>query len=322
MKQALKVEGMIRQITHSLLVLTIVMASLVVACAPLEPLEPSEPLEPISPPKPNLTISAEIAETGWGRDPDYDFPTYRVTFYYEIANNSNWSGQALVRVTDLDMPIYIYLEPYDRVGRNCTLDFQLGINQSGSISFFVAAGSMRAADDVWIDAVPLPRSGSRRNAQILPLYITPNHGYVRGLLAQILAHRPALRTDFGAIQQWVDDYITYKSDYSMHGVSEYYQLPYETASSRCGDCEDYAILLCSLLRAYGIPAKEIYVAFGFNADGTTAHAYLLEHWYYDEWRVIEPQSSFPLLTDIQSWLTDLEFEDACYFNDQYYFQLK
>lgn len=306
-------------------VLLVTVLLLLGACAPAPALPPTPAPTPAPPREPELNIFAEVVDCSWVRGYD-DLPTYQVTIYHEVTNN-DWAGEVLVTLPSQETPtsidettIGIYLEPYDREDGYLNLYFPLGIPKSGAVRFSATAGSLYAVKDVMINAASLPRSTSY--PEILELYITPHSSYVRQLLAQILANKPILRTEFGAIQQWVDLNIAYNSDYSLHGASEYYQLPFETASSRSGDCEDYAILLCSLLRAYGIPAEEVYVAFGFNADGTIGHAYLIEHWYYNEWRVIEPRSSFPLLTDIESWLVDLEYEDVCYFNDLYYVEVK
>ncbi len=94
---------------------------------------------------------------------------------------------------------------------------------------------------------------------------------------------------FDAIRDWVAANISYVSDEEQWGVEDYWQIPQETLSLHTGDCEDFAILLCTLLRAYGISGEHIYVAIGVANDGY-GHAFLIEDWYLDgEWRAIEPQ---------------------------------
>jgi len=46
-------------------------------------------------------------------------------------------------------------------------------------------------------------------------------------------------------------FVEYKSDEEIHNVSEYPQYPVETLTLKTGDCEDIAILQCSLLREKG-----------------------------------------------------------------------
>lgn len=312
---------MIRQFCYSLLALTVVIVSLVAACAPSLRPTPAPTLTP-EPTLPNLTMSAEIRNTGWTRG-NGDLPACECYIEVRVTNLGGDAG--LVNLTaNYPSPgvILTSLTLYAGASYSYTHKFSipLGISSEGWITYSANSAKADATCPLFMPANALPRSGVR--PEVAKLYITPSSSIARELLRRILANKSILRTDFGAIQEWVDFNVVYKSDYSVHGESNYWQLPFETAGLRSGDCEDYAILLCTLLRAYGIPAEEVFVAIGLNADGTVAHAYLLEHWYYDEWRVIEPQSSFPLLTDIESWLTDLEYEDVRYFNDRYYFQVK
>jgi len=94
---------------------------------------------------------------------------------------------------------------------------------------------------------------------------------------------------FDAIRDWVAANVEYKTDEEQWGVDDYWQTPEETLSLHTGDCEDFAILLCTLLRAYGIDEEHIYVAIGVDDKGQ-GHAFLIEDWYLGgEWRVIEPQ---------------------------------
>jgi hypothetical protein len=122
-------------------------------------------------------------------------------------------------------------------------------------------------------------------------YITPNCTLVWDCLQVILGDPPyeLSKDGFDAIRDWVAANIEYKSDEEQWGVEEYWQTPEETLALYTGDCEDFAILLCTLLRAYGISEEQIYVAVGVDSDGY-GHAFLIEDWYLDgEWRAIEPQ---------------------------------
>jgi len=68
-------------------------------------------------------------------------------------------------------------------------------------------------------------------------------------------------TDIEALYNWVVDNIAYRSDglfpllpSSLSGevdyITEMWQFPNETLSLEKGDCEDMAILLCSMIRCY------------------------------------------------------------------------
>jgi hypothetical protein len=155
-------------------------------------------------------------------------------------------------------------------------------------------------------------------------YITPECPAVKEALKDILGDPPyeLSQTGFDDIRDWVAINIDYKSDEERWG-EDYWQTPEETLSYRTGDCEDFSILLCSLLRAYGIDAEQVYVALGVNGE-EDGHAFLIEDWYHDgEWRRIESQAP-PQFSSWQSWLglPNLdsrldEYEITAAFNDLY-----
>lgn len=164
-------------------------------------------------------------------------------------------------------------------------------------------------------------------------YITPQCAPAAQCLQHIVGDPPyqPAADGFDAIRDWVAASIEYKSDEEQWGVADYWQDPEETLSLRTGDCEDFAILLCTLLRAYGIDGQHIYVAVGVDDDGY-GHAFLIEDWYLDgEWRAIEPQvgaQTFPpgrrfedySLADFKL-LRDYEiivgFNDSSYYDDSF-----
>lgn len=150
-------------------------------------------------------------------------------------------------------------------------------------------------------------------------YITPDDPKVKAALNDILSGEWRWAyNDFNALREWVSLHVSYKSDQNVHGVRDYWQLPSETLQLGSGDCEDFAILLCSLLRANGVPAEQVYVAVGVSEDNTY-HAYLVEKWYKGIWRVIEPEWGTLSGLFLMDWLTSTSFEERYCFNDQDYF---
>jgi transglutaminase-like putative cysteine protease len=165
----------------------------------------------------------------------------------------------------------------------------------------------------------LPATESEFNS-----YITPECPSVKEVLHDILGDPPyeLSQAGFDDIRDWVATNIDYMSDEKRWG-KDYWQTPEETLSYRTGDCEDFSILLCSLLRAYGIDAEQVYVALGVN-DEEDGHAFLIEDGYYDgEWRRIESQApaqfsswhSWLGLPNLDSRLDEYEITAA--FNDLY-----
>jgi hypothetical protein len=156
-------------------------------------------------------------------------------------------------------------------------------------------------------------------------YIKPNCQAVKETLQNIIGDPPYTLSQrgFDDIRDWVADNIAYKSDKERWG-KDYWQTPEETLTYRTGDCEDYAILLCSLLRAYGIDAQRVYVALGVDGD-EDGHAFVMEDWHYDsEWRRVESQaparlSSYSRLFFSGSQLDSRlnKYEITVVFNDLY-----
>jgi hypothetical protein len=155
-------------------------------------------------------------------------------------------------------------------------------------------------------------------------YITPECPSVKEALQDILGDPPyeLSQAGFDDIRDWVATNIDYMSDEKRWG-KDYWQTPKETLSYHTGDCEDFSILLCSLLRAYGIDAEQVYVALGVN-DEEDGHAFLIEDWYHNgEWRRIESQAP----AQFSSWHSWLglpnpdsrldEYEITAAFNDLY-----
>lgn len=157
----------------------------------------------------------------------------------------------------------------------------------------------------------------------MKLYITPDDPEIQNTVTEILAGdwRWAL-DDFEALREWIASHISPVSDQTAHGAREYWQLPTETLRLGTGDCEDFAILLCTLLRAYGVPADEVYVGAGFPENPESpGHAFLFEHWYKGMWRALEPQWGVWIVLLIGD--IDISGYSEFYsFNDQGYFKGK
>ncbi len=159
-------------------------------------------------------------------------------------------------------------------------------------------------------------------------YVTPECPWVKGTLQGILGDPPyeLSQAGFDDIRDWVAINIEYISDEERWN-EDYWQTPQETLSYSTGDCEDFSVLLCSLLRAYGIEAERVYVALGVNGE-ESGHAFLIEDWYQDgEWQKIESQAP----ARISSWRPRFgpsqphpdseldEYEIISIFNDLYYY---
>jgi len=146
-------------------------------------------------------------------------------------------------------------------------------------------------------------------------YVTPQCPWVEGTLLGIFGDPPyePSQDGFDDIRDWIAINIDYMSDEERWG-EDYWQTPKETLFYNTGDCEDFSVLLCSLLRAYGIDAERVYVALGFDNE-ENGHVFLVEDWYHDgEWRRIESQAP----AQYPDFKLD-EYEINTAFNDLYYY---
>lgn len=75
-----------------------------------------------------------------------------------------------------------------------------------------------------------------------------------------------------ACLKWVIANITYQSDFSLFGLNEFWEFPFETMLTRRGDCDDGAILLANLMLKSGIPYWKIRLTAGMVPEG--GHAYV------------------------------------------------
>lgn len=139
--------------------------------------------------------------------------------------------------------------------------------------------------------------------------IAPSDIYVQSSLKTILADQNDVRTDFRRIQDWVAANVEYVSD-----VSAYWQMPSETLTKKKGDCKDFSTLLCTLWRAYGIPAGDVYVAIGKSNDDKR-HAFVIEKYLKGKWQVIEPQVGGFIASDLSAAETAEKYEITFLFND-------
>lgn len=146
------------------------------------------------------------------------------------------------------------------------------------------------------------------------LFITPKDPMVMQKIAQITMGIPFI--DEIRIRDWVANNIKYKYDREAHGRDDYWQLPRETLSLGTGDCEDFAILLCSLLRAYGYRASDVYVVGGSSTTGGPGHAWVVAR-IGGIWWTIEPQ--YNTLTGLWWFISSGQLSEVSGYRAEYKF---
>jgi hypothetical protein len=142
--------------------------------------------------------------------------------------------------------------------------------------------------------------------------ITVEDPSVRRALEVITSDKTDFRSDFRKLQDWVASHIAYSQDSYYH-----WQTPAETLEKRSGNCKDFAVLLCALSRAAGVPAGDIYVAIGKDRSNRS-HAFIIEKWLFGRWQVIEPQVGGFIISDLSAMDTADRYAITSRFNDESY----
>lgn len=144
-------------------------------------------------------------------------------------------------------------------------------------------------------------------------FITPNDPSVISLRDEILKESLALLTpDWIKFRDWVGNRIEYRYDSDVYGEADFWQFSNETIQLETGDCEDFSILLCSLLRSNGWKTDSAYVVVGEHNG--QYHAWVKVVWNDIQYN-IEPQGSgFDMVLGDIAYLSG--YKAVCYFNDQ------
>lgn len=191
-------------------------------------------------------------------------------------------------------------------------EFSVSVRYDESKQVTLTASCENSTDNATIQmCVTLDRASF--NSQSGKLYITPDDPLVLQTLANITTN--ALIPDWIEIRDWVANNIEYTADNEVHGVAEYWQFPNETLTLRTGDCEDFSILLCSLLRANGWDENEVYVVLG--AKDEQYHGWVKLNIDVIGWQSLEPEAG-ALNTLVGDFLSLSGFEAMYMFNDIYF----
>lgn len=277
-------------------------------------------IEPVITYQPNLIVNGYERDGNWTRNMATNLPDYVSNIECSVLNTGNSIAEDVsfeIRVEgnliateyissliDGTRQVYSYTVtmPYDS---SRTIELKTWCSKSSDIySFSIEHNFPR----YWSD-----------NPDVLKLFITPNESNVVWRENQILEDKFFLTPNWIAIRDWVGNTIQYKDDNLVHGKSDYWQFGADTLKLRTGDCEDFSILLCSLLRANGWSTNEVYVVLGKNEGGYHAWVKIdlgLLGWYH-----LEPQAgSWGLIGDIGLWLSG--YQSVYQFNDMQYQQIK
>ena len=162
----------------------------------------------------------------------------------------------------------------------------------------------------------VPRAFSDK-PELVKLFVTPREPSLVELKDEVLKDAPLKLNDWIALRNWVGNNIKYEHDDAVHGVRDYWQFGKETVAMKTGDCEDFAILLCSLLRAAGYSPDNVYVVIGKNPNGH--HAWVKIN-LGSIWYNLEPQEN-GWATFVGDLLMLSDYQALYQFNDQQFHQV-
>jgi len=251
--------------------------------------------------KPSLSLTINSVFYEWKRDTN-DLPTCTATVGYILYNYGNGSAENIYLSTSEGeyLETVYYLGPSDSWNNDYL--FSLTLNDRDDIFFKIYEREIRIeANSNFCYAEDFCLLQSSFDETYL---ITPNDPIVLSTLNDILSEKEwwDIRSDWEVIREWVGDQISYIWDAEYvenprgcpvgdnHLGSDYWQFPRETLQKRGGDCEDQAILLVSLLRAYGYTTEEIYAVYGQveNEGHVWVCFKLFDLDFWEQWVYLEP----------------------------------
>lgn len=275
--------------------------------------------------EPQVTYKAVLDVNGyersgyWTRNVVTDLPEYTSTIICQVSN----TGNSDARNVNVEIMIDGNLLATEHISSLSVWDvktysYSISMPYDSSRSIYIRAACSESSDTFsFMVESRFPRRG---NPELAKLFITPREATVVQLENEILNDKSFITPNWIALRDWVGKNIQYAYDSEIYGTDEYWQFAKETLSRRTGDCEDYAILLVSLLRVSGYSENDVYVVLGRNEKGEH-HAWVKINLGIVGWYNLEPQKD--------GWNTligdyfDLSGYQAMYqFNDKQFQQIK
>jgi hypothetical protein len=263
--------------------------------------------------EPELHMEVSGSLETWYRD-YYDHPVAHYFLYIVVWNSGNASSCFVNVNFSIRKGVYIIESGLIPIGnlskgevQNVTKMFELGDG------YYEANLALETPSKVWDTfkdnfAISFPRSGF---GDFVRFYVTPRDPIIQSVLNNV-------GRDVDSLYGWVGDNIGYVNDSDAHGVRDYWQLPYETLNLTTGDCEDQAFLLCSLIRASGVSAEDVFMAIGTVDE--SGHAWVVIK-AVSGWRVLEPTAKGIIerfLVDLVEFFSLTDRKYYCTSNDLYF----
>ena len=297
--------------SKSLIVLTIVLVIVVAVfisntTSLLDPI-----LERLSLREPKDTHIAVLRVDGYLDEANS--PEGNYTIAYSVSNLGNTTAQNVTLTTTVDGETEEKL--IQALSVSDTANYTRMVSTvTGELHLVQVQASCEDSTDFYSFSfgADVPRSFSDK-PELVKLFVTPREPSLVALKNELLEEGLINVKDWVALRNWVGNNIQYKYDDDVHGVRDYWQFGKETVALKTGDCEDFSILLCSLLRAAGYSPDDVYIVIGKNRNGY--HAWVKINLGSLGWYNIEPQEN-GLATGAVDLLTLSEYQAIYQFNDQ------
>lgn len=231
-----------------------------------------------------LHVDGHVISDFWTRGTS-DLPVLCVELSYCVENMGNATADVVNVEVTLDTVYQLSTTVHDLSPGHPFTDFftvHVDYDQTRTIVVQASYGSVLGSWSHSVDA-ELPRTFAMGTSK---LFVTPNEQSVQSTYRNIVSG--FVPVHWIAIRDWVGRNIEYVEDTESHEMTEFWQLSAETLTTQMGDCEDSAILLCSLLRADGWSSDEVYVVLGRNEEGHY-HAWVKVKIPFVGWYNIDPQ---------------------------------
>ncbi len=237
--------------------------------------------------KPKLEVDVKENSSYWKRTGAGNSPELVSDLAISVVNLNGISAENVKIITKVDGES-IKTEAVTLLKASETYKSSITVNtsyKSANIVTVEASCAFSSASKTVILNADLSRSFSEN---MCCSFVTPNDKTVLELKTIILEDKTPVTLNWMAFRDWIGNNVEYTSDYEVHGEDEYWQFPNETIQLKTGDCEDFSVLLCSLLRADGWSSDEVFVVFGEKAG--QYHAWVRLIWNDIQYN-IEPQGN-------------------------------
>ena len=274
-------------LSASILVVVIIVALFLFSLQRGSPFTNQNPFQTVQ--KAILEVAGRVAGGYWIRNETTDLPEYVSAIAYSISNVGNKAADS-VDITIKNGEAVYSTRTLQLLAADSRAAYELTATTSydAHVVMSIQALCTDSSDSYSLSiGQAFPRYWSADST--MKLFITPKESNLVRMRNEIVNYKFFLLPNWIAIRDWIGNNIEYRDDSVVHGTGEFWQFSKETLTLGTGDCEDFAILVCSLLRAYDYSPNDVYVVIG--KKGEALHAWAKVNLGVLGWYNLEPQQN-------------------------------